>query len=288
MARGGRTSLADLAGSVGDKSPVENGFSPKVVAGPPRSAPLKDLTPNPRNPRDDVGNLEDLESIGDMQLQPAVVVTAEAYLALYPEDAIDTRYVVVNGCRRLAAAYKYGRTDLDIVVNDEVARDRITLISASIAENVDRQDFDVIEEAKAVEMLVQECGRGDLAAIRLRKSTSWVSQRRQLLKLAPEIQSALRRGEMAIREARDLAHVPFEHQVARWRAAMDKRDKSEDDNGPTPRPASPSKVIGDALKSFEYQPEALADALQAYLGAHGVDKLLTLLTQRASVPAQRG
>ena len=58
------------------------------------------------------------------------------------------RYVVVNGCRRLAAAHKYGREDLAIVVNDDIARDRITLISASIAENVDRQDFDVIEEAR--------------------------------------------------------------------------------------------------------------------------------------------
>ena len=121
--------------------------------------PLSDLTPNPRNPRDDVGNLEDLASIADMQLQPAVVVTAKAFQQLYPDDTIDTRYVVINGCRRLAAAHKFGRTDLEIVVNDNVARDRVTLISASIAENVDRQDFDVIEEARAVETLVQECGR---------------------------------------------------------------------------------------------------------------------------------
>ena len=66
-----------------------------------------------------------------MQLQPAVVVTADAYLALYPDDAIATRYVVINGCRRLAAAHKYGRSDLAIVVNDDIARDRITLISAA-------------------------------------------------------------------------------------------------------------------------------------------------------------
>jgi ParB family chromosome partitioning protein len=163
---------------------------------------LTDLTANPRNPRDDVGNLENLASIADMQLQPAVVVTAKAYLQLYPEDEIDTRYVVINGCRRLAAAHKYGRTDLDIVVNDEIARDRVTLISASIAENVDRQDFDVIEEARAVGALVLECGRADVAAERLRKTPAWVSQRRALLELAPELQTALRRGELAIREPR--------------------------------------------------------------------------------------
>jgi len=193
--------------------------------------------------------------------------------------------VVINGCRRLAAAHKYGLSDLDIVVNDEVARDRITLISASIAENVDRQDFDVIEEARAVEVLVQECGRGDLAAIRLRKTAAWVSQRRRLLDLAPELQAALRRGELAIREARDLARVPLEHQVARWRATLDNQDKSGEENASGPRPPSRSKVISDALKAFEYQPEALADALHSYLGVHGVEKLRMLLAERAPTPA---
>ena len=129
MARGQRTNLASLANSVGDNSPVE-----QITGMPSRTAPLTELSPNPRNPRDDLGDLSDLESIADMQLQPAIVVTKGAYLALYPQDSISTRFVVINGCRRLAAAHKYGRTDLAIVVNDEIARDRVTLISASIAE----------------------------------------------------------------------------------------------------------------------------------------------------------
>ena len=212
MARGKRTSLAALAGDVGDNSPVE-----EPDAGPARSAPLAQLTANPRNPREGLGDLADLASIADMQLQPAVVVTAGAYRALYPDDHISTRYVVINGCRRLAAAHKYGLSNLDIVVNDALARDRITLISAAITENVDRQDFDVIEEARAVEALVLECGRADLAGERLHRTEGWVSQRRALLKLAPELQTALRRGELAIREARSLARVPLEQQVARWR-----------------------------------------------------------------------
>jgi ParB family chromosome partitioning protein len=282
MARGSRTNLADLAANVGDKSPVDSATA-KTVAPPNHSAPLTDLTPNPRNPRDDVGNLEDLASIADMQLQPAVVVTAKAYLALYPDDLIDTRYVVINGCRRLAAAHKFGRGDLDIVVHDEIARDRITLISASIAENVDRQDFDVIEEARAVEALVQECGRGDLAAVRLRKTPAWVSQRRALLELAPELQTALRRGELAIREARSLARVPLEHQVARWRATLDHKEKPGEPGGPA-KPA-PSRVVAKALREFDHNPDALADALHGYLGTVGVQKLVALLAQRAESSA---
>jgi ParB family chromosome partitioning protein len=284
MGRGQRTNLAELVGSVGDKSPVEHAATRTDVA-PSRSAPLHELTPNPRNPRDDVGNLEDLASIADMQLQPAVVVTAKAYQRLYPDDAIGTRYVVVNGCRRLAAAHKYGRSDLDVVVNDEIARDRVTMISASIAENVDRQDFDVIEEARAVEALVQECGRADDAAERLHKTKGWVSQRRALLELAPELQTALRRGELAIREARSLARVPLEQQVARWQATLDRKDKPGEGSGPGARPPSRSKVIAEALGAFDSRPEDLAEALQTYLGPDGVQRLLGLLTERATAPA---
>lgn len=275
MARGQRTSLADLAGAVGDKSPVEQ--TALRAETPGRTTPLKDLVANPRNPRDDLGDLSNLASIADMQLQPAVAVTKAAYLKLYPDDQVTAKYVIVNGCRRLAAAHQYGRTDLAVVVNDEIARDRVTLISASISENVDRQDFDVIEEAKAVQALVAECGRADEAAKRLHKTESWVSQRRALLSLAPELQTALRRGELAIREARSLARVPLEQQVARWRAAIDKKEKPGEGSGPgPPRPPTPSRVIASAISEFDTKPASLAEALKSYLGEDGIRTLVTL------------
>jgi ParB family transcriptional regulator, chromosome partitioning protein len=271
--RGKRTNLAALVGDVGDNSPVE-----EPAAGPARSAPLSQLTANPRNPREGLGDLADLASIADMQLQPAVVVTAAAYLALYPDDKITTRYVVINGCRRLAAAHKYGLANLDIVVNDALARDRITLISAAITENVDRQDFDVIEEARAVEALVLECGRADLAGTRLHRTEGWVSQRRALLKLAPELQTALRRGELAIREARSLARVPLEQQVARWRATLDKDSAPNDTASETPKPApSRSRVLTVALAKFDSEPHLLVDALRTTLGHHGIRRLAVAL-----------
>jgi ParB family chromosome partitioning protein len=274
MARGQRTNLASLANLVGDHSPVE-----QLTAMPSRSAPLTELTANPRNPRDDLGDLADLESIADMQLQPAVVVTKGAYLKLYPDDSISTRFVVVNGCRRLAAAHKYGRDDLAIVVNDEIARDRVTLISASIAENVDRQDFDVIEEAKAVESLVAECGSAVDAATRLRKTQAWVSQRRALLALAPQLQTALRRGELAIREARSLARVPLEQQVVRWQAAQQKKNHGKHHDTPDKRAPSPSKIIATALGEFPSKPQLLAEVLRTHLGPEGVKTLLAVLAE---------
>lgn len=292
MARGQRTNLAALAGAVGDNSPVEQ--SAPLLPAAEISAGLSDLTANPRNPRDDLGDLGDLASIAEIQLQPAVVVSQAAYLRLYPEDCVDTRWVVINGCRRLAAARKFGRADLEIVVKDEVARDRVTLLTAAISENVDRRGFDVLEEAKAVEALVVECGRGDVAAERLRKSPGWVSQRRALLTLAPELQSALRAGELAIREARSIARVPLEKQVAAWKAAQDRAAARDDASEEEASDAERSDVarfrgITKALRKFDTQPGLLATALRDCLGQDGVQMLLAELgSGRETTPIYRG
>ncbi|MGV9408327.1 ParB/RepB/Spo0J family partition protein [Nocardia sp. NPDC003693] len=263
-----RTNLTDLLDAVGDKSPVDGAYTP-THHGPPTSAPLSELVANPRNPRDDLGDLSDLESIAQLQLQPALVVTRAAYLNLYPEDEAqlaDARWVVVNGCRRLAAARHYGREDLEFVVKDQVAASRVILLAAAITENVARQDFDVIEEARAVEALVAECGTADLAAAQLQRSRGWVSQRRALLQLEPELQTALRRGNLAIRDARTLARVPREEQVQRWLQSQEPKPQPEPEK-PKPknnRPADPS-LIAKALKKFDAEPDTLAAALSEYL-----------------------
>lgn len=273
MARGQRTNLASLASAVGDHSPVDRTVPPVSR----HVAPLTELAPNPRNPRDGLGDLSDLASIVEMQLQPAVVVSRTAYLRLYPDDEVAARWVVVNGCRRLAAARKYGRDDLEIVVKEELARDRVTLLTAAISENVDRVDFDVIEEARAVEALVQECGTAYQAAERLHKTESWVSHRRALLNLVPELQAKLRAGELAVRYARSLARVPSEQQVAAWQAAHDRGDPTPDHRRRDTTASTAVRPVTVALRGFDDDPRRLAAALHSYLGPQRVQRLLTEL-----------
>ncbi len=101
--------------------------------------------------------------------------------------------------------------------------------------------------------------------------------------LAPELQRALRRGELAIREARQLARVPLEQQVARWQAALDKKsDDRQENSTANKRPASPSRVIASALKEFDAKPQLLADALRSHLGPDGVKTLLATLAAEAT------
>lgn len=282
--KGGVRSFDSLLDAVGDKSSVDGTSSDASVAQRPamsRSVPLRDLVGNPHNPRDSVGDLDELASIVDFQLQPVVAVTRAAYEKLYPGEKIAARWIVIIGNRRLAAAHKFGRPELDIVVKDELAKDRGTLLTAVISENVDRSGFDVIEEAKAVEQLVHEFGSADAAAEHLKKSKGWVSQRRALLNLAPELQEAMRRGDLAVREARSLARVPMEKQVARWQSATEDRDRDRGSGATEPPKAEPSgdetglpvRAVTKALRRFDAEPRGLAVALREYLGEAGARTL---------------
>lgn len=289
MARGGtRVNLADLTAATGDHSPVDGKDALHRRSAAQTSAPLAELVANPRNPRIDLGDLSGLASIAEVQLQPALVITRAAYLKLYPEDEADigkARWVVVNGCRRLAAARQFGCEVLEFVIRDQVAASRASLLAASIAENVDRENFDVLEEARAVEALVAECGTAAAAGEQLKRSKGWVSQRRALLELAPELQDALRRGDLAVRVARTLARVPREEQVARWLAAAPPSDGETDDRSARqPKVPAPASVprISKALRKFGAGPQTLAAALTDYLDHDQLQELLTALRAAAA------
>ncbi|NKV32951.1 peptide transporter [Rhodococcus hoagii] len=289
--RGGRANFASLVGSVGDNSPVDRKKpvpKPKTATVPEETGPvdgqflpdvpLDHLVANPRNPRDDVGDLSDLSTIAERQLQPGTAVSRHAWLALWPDDTDsigDAKYVVVNGNRRLAAAAKFGREGMDVVVRDSIAVSRGEVLWAATSENIDRRDFDVLEEAKAVELMVSEFGSADAAATKLGRSKGWVSQRRALLKLAPELQAALRAGDLAIRQARSLAKVPLAEQVAAWEAAQDERPvtkpATEEPEKPEPEHSTTSSEQGEpadkivrTLKKLGADPVMLAAAVRKH------------------------
>ncbi|GAA4684807.1 ParB/RepB/Spo0J family partition protein [Gordonia humi] len=284
--RGGRVDLSTLGSSVSSdtspvdrRRPVEQQFRANV--------PLEHLTPNPRNPRDTVGSLDDLASIAERQLQPATVITKARWLELWPEDRDvigEARWIVVNGCRRLAAGRQYGRAGLDVVVQDTLATTRESIIWAAIAENIDRQNLDVVEEAKAVGQLVAELGSANAAAERLGRSATWISQRKRLLDLHPDLQEEVRAGEMAIRDAREIGRLPMASQVEAWSKALAKREQqgsgegTEDpaDRKPASKDPTPASAVR-ALKRLRADPTILASALIEVLDTAQIDIILETL-----------
>ncbi|GHF89027.1 hypothetical protein GCM10018790_78010 [Kitasatospora xanthocidica] len=211
---GRRVSFASMAADPVVDAP---GVDSSANDTPARWVPTANCLPNPRNPRDELGDLSDLASIKDRQLQSCLAVTPDAYLRLWPEDrqalgAGPQDVVIVNGNRRRAAAQLYGREQLLVVVDDTVAESKATLLRAALDENMARKDFDPIEEANAVLLIVAQYPTAKEAAEAEGWSQSWISHRKNLLKLHPELQRQVRakaRGEegVSINVARRLGSV---------------------------------------------------------------------------------
>lgn len=198
--------------------------------------PLARLAPNLVNPRKDFGTEDDLTDFGKSlrrrQNQPCPVVSRSAYLKLWPNHAEkvgSVDYVLVSGERRYRGATAVGMVALNCVVNDEVAQDRKTFMEAVVSENVDRQNFDPVEEAYAVQALVAEFGSNRAVAQHFERVDGWVTQRVLLTHLAREVQDLVRKKEIPLEAARTLGKQARDNeweaakQLAWWQGEQERR-----------------------------------------------------------------
>ncbi|MDW8478459.1 ParB N-terminal domain-containing protein [Streptomyces scabiei] len=184
---------------------------------------IEELAHNPRNAREELEGLEGLastyESFG--LLQSVAAVPAEVFTAAFPEnaDAVGgARFVVIGGNRRLAAARLAGMEKLPVLVNRK-ATTRQDILVAAATENLAREELKPFEELATIEELKQEFGTYDAVAKVLGKSGGWVSQRRRLHHVQPEIRAALeqRVDGMTIELARDLGKIKDrDQQLTAW------------------------------------------------------------------------
>jgi ParB family transcriptional regulator, chromosome partitioning protein len=185
---------------------------------------LDEVSPTPLNPRRNFGTPEEQTRFGEelrtAQLAACVAVTRGAYLKLWPDHEAqisDAIFVLVNGERRYRSAVHVGLEALDFVVRDDLASSREEFVNHLLKENLDREDFDVIERARGVQELVAVCaedserGAKTRAAKRLGKDRSWVTNQLALLRLPEEIQAMLSSGDMPERDGRLLARHTKDH-----------------------------------------------------------------------------
>ncbi|MFJ4858661.1 ParB/RepB/Spo0J family partition protein [Streptomyces sp. NPDC088730] len=187
---------------------------------------LAAVSPTPLNPRRNFGTDQEKarfgEELREVQLAACVAVSRDAYLALWPnhEKTIgpECSHVLVNGERRYRSALHIGLKQLDFVVRDDLASSRADFVDHLLAENLDREDFDVIERARGVKQLVSVCeeeegdrGARSRAAERLGRDRSWVTNQLALLTLPDEVQTQLSSGAVSERDGRMLARHLKDH-----------------------------------------------------------------------------
>lgn len=160
------------------------------------------IEPNPYQPRREFGEdaLKGLSaSIREHGvLQPILVTKRE----IETPTGLEVRYQLIAGERRWRAARLAGLSQIPAVIRRGIPDDRIKLELALI-ENVQREDLNPMERARAFKQLIDEFHliQRDIAE-RIGKSREMIANTLRLLALSPEIQTALHEGRITEGHAR--------------------------------------------------------------------------------------
>ncbi|MFH8894148.1 ParB/RepB/Spo0J family partition protein [Streptomyces sp. NPDC054904] len=264
---------------------------------PPSEVPIEALAHNPFNLREDLTDLDELAQSLTVrgQLQPLAVATRMAFMEAHPgqTDGLGRApYVVIDGNRRLAAAHLAGLKTMHIHVNDSLSASAADILESALIANVHRVDVAPMDQARALQELVEVHGSQAQVAKRLGKTAAWVSQRLTLLNLTPTLQEKVETGELKVEPARRIGRLPQEEQAAaandtvtpprqRTRPApptvngVNAVNAARTSASPAPAPA-PSPRITISTQS----PETIADALTAHLTPDDLKAVTELLMQR--------
>ncbi|MEI7029600.1 ParB/RepB/Spo0J family partition protein [Streptomyces pratensis] len=220
--------------------------APTEGAPPPLKLPVDVISLNPDNPREELGDLTDLgASLRDHKQKTAISIMSRfAYLEGNPDRKDDlekgTKYVVIDGNSRLAAAREAGLTEIKVMLDDELGSNPDEILESAFVANVHRQDLDPLDEAKVLQRLLAIHKTQEALAARLHRSQGWVSQRLALLSLTPELKEKLQSGEESAALLRRVGKKKPEEQEEHLRRLKEKGQRASKGNAVTKTPAIPA------------------------------------------------
>ncbi|MGH8286994.1 MAG: ParB/RepB/Spo0J family partition protein [Steroidobacteraceae bacterium] len=216
--------LADLLGHVSARSiPREDASaSPQAPPGEELAKLPLDLLQRGRyQPRIDI-RPESLQELADSIKSQGVVQP----IVVRPLDAPGAaqRYEIIAGERRWRAAQLAGLTEIPALIRripDEAA------IAISLIENIQREDLNPLEEARALDRLIGEFQMThQQVADAVGRSRAAVSNLLRLLELAPEVSSLVEKRELEMGHARALLGLSNRRQQAEVGALVAKKSIS--------------------------------------------------------------
>ena len=133
-------------------------------------------------------------------------------IAVRPNKYDPGKFEIVAGERRWLAAQKAGLNEVPVIV---LNIDDQKSLEIAIVENVQRQDLNIIEEAKGYQRLSQEFGYDhDKISKLMSKSRSHVSNTLRLLTLPDDVVGLLEEGKLTAGQARPLVGMPNASEIA--------------------------------------------------------------------------
>ena len=196
-------------------------------AGIVRRIPLKEIVPSKNNPRKtfDADELNELaDSIKENGLLQPITVRPIKEVEDGEEFA---KFEIVCGERRYRATLLTGSEEIDCIVKD---LDDKAALTAMIFENMQRKDVDPMEEASAIDRLVNEFGVevGQVARM-LGKSETFVRSRLRLNGTIDEFVDLMHNGPLVLTHLIEICKLPADQQkvlyetcftpecIARWK-----------------------------------------------------------------------
>ena len=176
---------------------------------PPTVLALKQLQPGKYQPRRNIAEDALLELASSIQkhglLQPVIV------RAVAPNQ-----YEIIAGERRWRACQMAGLSNIPVVVRDV---DDATAMAFALIENLQREDLNALDEARAMHRLTTEFAlTHQQVAELLSKSRASVSNSLRLLQLSTEVRRLLEQGALDMGHARALLMLNEKEQceAAQW------------------------------------------------------------------------
>ena len=159
---------------------------------------IDEIEPNPHQPREDF----DPKAVREL----AQSIREKGILQPIAVRRFGSGYQLIAGERRFRAARLAECAVVPAIVMD-VGTDQ-EMMELSLIENIQRENLNPIEEAKAYRMLIDECFlTQDEVAQRVGKDRSTIANTLRLLALAPEVLDALQAGQISAGHARTLLGV---------------------------------------------------------------------------------
>ncbi len=163
------------------------------------------IEPNPFQPRREF-NQQELQSLSDSIRQygvlQALVVTRKEFEK--GDGGIAVKYELIAGERRLRASKLAGLIQVPCLIKTGDDTDLMKL-ELAIIENIQREDLNPVDRARAFERLANEFGfKHHIIAQKVGKSREYVSNTLRLLSLPPDILEALSQGKISEGHSRPL------------------------------------------------------------------------------------
>jgi ParB family chromosome partitioning protein len=160
--------------------------------------PLENIETNPKQPRRDFDEQALQELAQSIKLHDIIQPITVSRLQ-------GNQYRLISGERRLRAAKIAGIKDIPAYIRQ--ANDQ-ELLELALLENLQREDLNAMEIALSYKRMMEELDHTqEQVAERMGKDRSTVTNYIRLLKLPPDIQVAVRSGEISMGHARALINV---------------------------------------------------------------------------------